>query len=74
MSGSPDRPISRRGVNGTGSLNMYIVWYRYKKPGDKALGPVVQYRIYARDINEAWESARQFANYQGVEIVDVVPV
>lgn len=53
---------------------MYIVWYRFKKPGDKALGPVVQYRIYARDINEAWESARQFANYQGVEIVDVVPV
>jgi len=52
---------------------MYIIWYRYKKPGDKALGPVVQHRVYANDLHQAWELARSYANYNGVEIVDVVP-
>lgn len=52
---------------------MYIIWYRFKKPGDKALGPVVQYRVTARNLSEAWELARHYANYQGVEIIDVVP-
>lgn len=53
---------------------MFIILYRFKKPNDKALGPVVQYRVFARDLNEAWELARNYANYNGVEIVEVVPV
>ncbi len=53
---------------------MFIVLFRYKKPGDKAPGPVVQYRIYARDLTDAWAQAERYATYQGVEIVDVVPV
>ncbi len=53
---------------------MYIIWFRYKKAGEKTVGPVQQYRVYARDLNEAWELAREKANYVGVEIVDVVPV
>lgn len=53
---------------------MYIIWFRFKKPGEKTVGPVQQYRVFAKDLNEAWQLARQRANYQGVEIVDVVPV
>ncbi|MFO0972368.1 MAG: hypothetical protein U1A27_02870 [Phycisphaerae bacterium] len=53
---------------------MFIILYRFKKPTDKALGPVVQYRVFARDLAEAWALARGYANYAGVEIVDVVPV
>ncbi|MCK6457258.1 MAG: hypothetical protein L6Q92_12110 [Phycisphaerae bacterium] len=56
------------------SMQQFVIWYRYKKPGDKAFGPVVQYRLYAHDIAEAWATARQYLNYEGVEIVDVVPI
>jgi hypothetical protein len=62
-----------RGLVGRG-MKMFIVLFRYKKPGDKALGPVVQYRIYARDLTDAWAQAERYSTYQGVEIVDVVPV
>lgn len=55
-------------------MQQFVIWYRYKKPGDKAFGPVVQYRLYAHDIAEAWATARQYLNYEGVEIVDVVPI
>jgi hypothetical protein len=53
---------------------MYIVLYRFKKPGDKSPGPVVQYRLEARNLAEAWQMARRYLNYEGAEIVDVGPV
>lgn len=52
-------------------MNLYIVLFRYKKPGDKLDGPVQQYRFYARDIRQAWELAKQYANYPGIELIDV---
>jgi len=54
-------------------MELFIVQYRFTKPGDKAPGPVQQYRLYARDLRQAWEMARQYGNYPGIEIVDVTP-
>jgi len=54
-------------------MNLYIVIFRFRKPGDKSAGPVQQYRIYARDVKQAWELARQYGNYSGFELIDVRP-
>lgn len=54
-------------------MRLYIVIFRFKKPGDKAAGPFQQYRLYARDLEQARVLAREYGNYQGVEVVNVVP-
>ncbi|MCK6485357.1 MAG: hypothetical protein HUU22_02870 [Phycisphaerae bacterium] len=53
-------------------MKAFIVIFRFKKPGDKAAGPVQQYRIYARDLREAWDLARQQGGYPGIELLNVV--
>lgn len=53
-------------------MQTFIIVYRYTKPGDKAAGPVQQYRINARDLRQAWELAREFGAYQGMQVMDVV--
>lgn len=54
-------------------MTTFIVIFRYTKPGEKNAGPVQQYRLYARDIRQAWELARQYATYPGINVLDVVP-
>ena len=52
-------------------MQLFIVVFRYTKPGEKAPGPTQQYRIYARDLRQAWELAREYAQYPGIELLDV---
>lgn len=54
------------------AMGLYIVLYRFTKPGDKAAGPVQQYRLYARDLRQAWEMAREYGNYPGIQIIDIL--
>jgi hypothetical protein len=52
-------------------LKPYIVYYKYKQPGDKKPGPVRQFRIYAGSVAEARRLAVQQANYPNVELLSV---
>lgn len=52
-------------------LKLFIVYFKYKNPGDKKPGPVRPYRIYASGPEEARRAAVRYANYPNVEIVDV---
>jgi hypothetical protein len=52
-------------------MNTYVVLYRYKARGEKKLGPVRQFRIYASDLEEAKREAVRYANYPDIEIIDV---
>jgi hypothetical protein len=54
-------------------MQTFIILFRFQKPDDKMKGPVQQYRVSARDINEAWELAREYANYPGISLINVVP-
>lgn len=54
-------------------MNLFIVLFRYTKTGEKSAGPVQQFRLYARDIRQAWEMARRHATYPGINLLDVVP-
>jgi hypothetical protein len=54
-------------------LKAYIVYFRYKNPGDKAPGPVRQFRIYANDADEAQRLAGAYANYPNVDVLSVKP-
>ncbi|MCH7592661.1 MAG: hypothetical protein IH989_07780 [Planctomycetes bacterium] len=52
-------------------LKPYIVYYKYKNPGDKKPGAVKQYRIYAQSVDDARRLATQQANYPDVEVLNV---
>ncbi|MEE8171166.1 MAG: hypothetical protein V3T70_11530 [Phycisphaerae bacterium] len=54
-------------------MKLFIIQFRYQKPGDKSAGPVQQYRLYAVDLAQAWEMARGYGNYEGIELINVVP-
>lgn len=55
-------------------MRMYIVYYRFKNPGDKKHGPVRQFRIFANDGEEAQRLLGQYANYPNLEVVRVKAV
>ena len=57
----------------TGALRTYIIYFRFTKPGEKKPANVSHYKLSARDAEEARELARQYANYPGIEIVDILP-
>ena len=52
-------------------LEPYIVYYKFKCPGDKKPGAVKQYRIYAESAEDARRLAIQQANYPDVEVLNV---
>jgi len=54
-------------------LKAYIIYYKYKCPGEKKPGAVKQYRLYANSLEEARSLASQQGNYKDVEILRVKP-
>ena len=52
-------------------LRPYIVYFKYKIPGDKTAGAVKQFRVFANDLDEARRMAVQHANYPNVELLTV---
>ena len=54
-------------------LRAYIVYYKFKIPGDKTEGAVKQFRIYATSFDEARRLASRQANYPNVEVLNVKP-
>ena len=60
-------------VRGQDMLKAYIVYYKYKLPGDKKPGAVKQFRVYAPGVVEARRLATQQANYPDVEILRIKP-
>lgn len=54
-------------------LKPYIVYYKYKCPGDKKPGAVKQHRIFAESEDDARRLAKQQANYPDVEVLKVKP-
>ena len=54
-------------------LRPYIVYYRYKCPGDKKPGAVKQFRLYANNFEEARQLAARQANYPDIEVLNIKP-
>jgi len=52
-------------------LRPYIVYYKFRIPGDKTQGAVKQFRIYAENADEARRMAAQHANYPNIEVLNV---
>lgn len=52
-------------------MRPYIVYYRYKNPGEKKPGPVRQFRVYAADVADARRMAAKYANYPDIEVIQV---
>ena len=52
-------------------LRPYIVYYKYKLPGDKKLGAVKQYRLYANNFEEAQQLVAQQASYPDIEVLEI---
>ncbi len=55
-------------------LRTYIIYYKYKNPGDKKPGPVKHYRVSANNLEEARQLASQYGNYPDLEVVRVTPI
>ena len=60
---------------GTGAraaaMRPYIIYYKYKCPGDKKPGAVKQFRIYANNMDEARRLATRYANYPDIEVLSI---
>lgn len=52
-------------------LKPYIIYFKYKNPGDKKTGPVRQFRIYADGMAEARRLAVRHANYPNIEVLEI---
>ncbi len=52
-------------------LRPYIVYYKFKIPGEKTQGAVKQFRIYAESADEARRMATRHANYPNIEVLKV---
>ncbi len=52
-------------------LKPYIVYYKFRIPGDKTEGAVKQFRIYADSVDQARRMAAQHANYPNIEVLNV---
>ena len=55
-----------------GALSTYIIYFRFTKPGEKKPGPITHYKVRARDVSEARDLVRQYANYPGIEVVEIL--
>jgi len=55
-------------------MRPYVIYFRYKCPGDKKPGPVKHFRIYASGTEEARRLATQYANYPDLEILRIRPI
>lgn len=56
-----------------GMLRAFIIYYKYKCPGDKKPGAVKQYRIYASNYEEARQIATQHGSYPDIEVLSIKP-
>ncbi|MFQ5413458.1 MAG: hypothetical protein ACE5E6_03270 [Phycisphaerae bacterium] len=52
-------------------MKPYIVYYKYKCPGDKKPGAIKQYRVYANSQDEARELVARLAIYPDVEVLRI---
>ncbi len=52
-------------------LKPYIVYYKYKSPGDKKPGPVRQFRLYATSWDEARTLAARHSTYPDIEVLRI---
>ena len=52
-------------------LKPYIIYFKYKIPGEKAVAAVKQFRIYAASLDEARRLANGYANYPHIDIVEI---
>ena len=59
------------GGRGFAMLKPYIIYYKYKCPGEKKPGAVKQFRIYANTREEAHRLAVRQANYPDIEVLRV---
>ena len=54
-------------------LKPYIIYFKYKIPGEKAGAAIKQYRVYATNLDEARQLAKNYANYPNIDIVEIRP-
>ncbi len=54
-------------------MTPYIVYYRYKCPGDKKPGAVKQFRLYAGSYEEARRLVARQGVYPDIEVLRVKP-
>lgn len=54
-------------------MNAYIVYFKYKIPGEKAAAAIKQFRLYANNMDEARRLAGSYANYPNIDIVEIRP-
>ncbi|MGB0715099.1 MAG: hypothetical protein ACPGXK_04425 [Phycisphaerae bacterium] len=52
-------------------LKTYIVYFKYKQPGDKKHGPVRHHRVYANSLEDARRQVELMANYPDLEILEI---
>jgi hypothetical protein len=52
-------------------LRPYIIYFKFKNPGDKKPGAVKQFRVYASGLEEARRLAQAQANYPDIEVLRV---
>lgn len=52
-------------------LKPYIVYFKYKPPGEKKPGPVKLYRVYANNHEEARRLVMQYATYPNIDVIDI---
>lgn len=52
-------------------LQPFIIYYKYKLPGEKKPGAIKQYRVYAASSEEARRLAIKQANYPDIEVLRV---
>lgn len=55
-------------------MKLFIVYFKFKSPGDKKHGPVRPHRIYANDHDEAKRLAEEQARYPNIEVLSVKSV
>jgi len=54
-------------------MNAYIIYFKYKIPGEKAAAAIKQFRLYATNMEEARRLASNYANYPNIDIVEIRP-
>ncbi len=52
-------------------LRPYVVYYKFKNPGDKKPGAVKQFRLYAETLEDARHMAARQANYPDIEVLSI---
>jgi len=55
-------------------MKTYVVYFRYKRPGEKTAGNVSHQKIQANSLEEARELAKQHTSYPGVTLLRVKEV